>query len=441
MNRLYAISAALFFCTIFYSGCDKPMSILNKVKKPQGSAQSDNDKNNTPADDIARQMANEEARIKSALPADIPLNLQWTMPVIDGKAISIFVPEKKLELPFMIVQTNRNSYIAVDRTNGRVLWITELGGTPTAPPDFTAFSTYTIIDNHLINLARERGEVIWKLQLDFPSTGHLCAFEVDRDNPFFVMPAMDRLVYGYNTTKSVWPPERGVGTIKREDIMIERTKLHMLWKYPTEGLIEGPVAYKGGFAYITDSANKVYAVNSLAITNNRPDTAWKGITRGPNPGGIIVGGAYAVVASRDQNIYCYLRRTGNLAWRYEAGEMFVKHATFVADPFKKEVAIIANAKKGPLLCMATQGGKVLWQRNKTGKVAAIDDEIDKSDKERTSIIIAYDDGSMEGVQFSTGQTVWKSEPGIIGYTAESPQEKSVYAITKDGKTVFSLRRR
>ncbi|MHC4873919.1 MAG: outer membrane protein assembly factor BamB family protein [Planctomycetota bacterium] len=440
---------ALLCLSLLICGCE-PGSFLSDAKNAiagppkNGKKATAADKTNgkeRPASTLESRIARDELSLKENLPQDLPLELQWTVPVIEGRAIKLFIPSPKTKLEFLIIQTDNNSYIAVDRKNGRARWITELGSYTKAAPAFTPHSVFTIVDNHLINLSQQKGEVIWKLRLDFPSTGHLVAFEEELGNPFFVMPSLNRLVYGYNTVKTVWPPKRGAGSLNRKDIMIKRTNLHMLWKYPTEGLIEGQAGYKGGFAYVSDSKRKVYAVNSINILNNRPELTWKGITRGPNSSGVTIGGAYALVTSRDQNIYCYLRRTGSLAWRFEAGEQFTEPAVFTACPFRKEVALVARSSEGSIFCIATQKGKLLWKRDKPGKIVALDDQVDKADKERTSLVIAYEDGSMEAVQFATGASVWKVAKSVIGFTAENPIEKSVYAVSTDGKTVFALRRR
>ncbi len=332
--------------------------------------------------DFIGKAATDEIALKDRLPKDLPLELQWTVPVVEGHGVKLHIPAAKKKLSFLIIETDKNNYIAIDRKNGRAKWMVDLGMKPSTAPVFTKYSVYTIVNNYLIGIAKDKGEILWKLKLDFPSTSYFTAEEGKRDFPFFVIPAMNKIVYGYTITNSVWPPERGVGSITRKDLSIRRSNLQLMWKYSTEGLIEGRVDYKDSMAYIADSNRKTCALDCLKVKGYRPELIWKAISQGPNSSGIVVAGAYAIVASRDQNVYCYLRRTGSLAWKFESGLTFVRPVVFAACKYRKEVSVIAFAKNGTIFCLAAQSGKILWQREKSGKVVAIDVEDDRLIKKK-----------------------------------------------------------
>jgi outer membrane protein assembly factor BamB len=369
------------------------------------------------------------------------MRLKWAVPTSGEKITKVIVPYIKQKVTPLYALTESNSLIAFDRNNGRAIWWVELGSEPMGDPVASAYSVFIVVDNMLIGIDAEKGGILWKVPLDFPSSGKFVAIEVDAGNPVFVMGAMNRLVYGKKLVGSVWPPKVGKGKISRDDIMIERKVLHQLWKYPTEGGVVGQLNYKDSFIYFGDTKNKVYCVDSGTISVGRPHLAWKAVTTGPNVAGITVGGAYSIVCSRDQNVYCFMRRTGGLAWRYETGFPLVEPAEFVADPKVRRVAIAVRAEGGELLCLSTQGGSLLWQRETgDGKIVGMDDEPNNIKEEQTSIVVGYNDGSLEAVQFQTGKSMWKFPAGLIGNAAINSKDYCVYAVNKDGNILFALNR-
>jgi outer membrane protein assembly factor BamB len=380
------------------------------------------------------------AALQERLPDACPLRVQWTVPLPEITVEKVWLPPAEAEAKYLLVLSEGNDLIAIERSNGMAHWWTELGGKPLGRPAFTRYGVYVIVGGHLLYLERYSGEVIWRLRLGVPPSPYFTVVETERGKPVITVAALNRMIQTFETTTSVWRPKKSLSTPDREVVQVKRTHLRRLWQYPTEGVVEGPIAYTNGRVYAADSDRYVYGLDASLIQTGRPQLAWRALTGGANSAGVLVRGAYAFVASRDRNVYAYSSRTGGEAWRYSSGSMMTQPPSYVVDPATERAALLVNTQ-GEFLCFDPTTGKPRWTDATATRVAGLDVDEDREASDQTSLILQRDDGSLAALTWDAGAERWTVPAGLFDLVAPNPYEEGAFVVSGQGHALSRLARR
>jgi outer membrane protein assembly factor BamB len=375
------------------------------------------------------------------LPDSSNVHSAWILPIPGVRAKRLWVSPPESEIRALLILTEGNDLIAVRRGNGQALWWLQLGEEPIGPPAYTPYSIYVVVKGALLCIDRNSGDVLWRDRLDFPPTPYLDVQETRIGEPFIFMAAINRVLYAMDVRKTVWPPKAGYGSITRKDLMLERHELNIRWRFPTRGVIEGPIAFKDGFLFAADAERRVYCLNTLNVNIGRPKLAWNTITRGPNGSGVLVRENYVFVASRDRNLYCYSRSSGGEIWRYESGGILTETPVYLKDPVTGAESVCQRGGDGDLFCLDAARGTKRWEIDSGGVIAALDDDPEKPDERRASVVVAHPDGSATALQFHSGEVLWQLPAGTLSATPQNPWEPGFYTLSADGAAIVALRRR
>lgn len=378
--------------------------------------------------------------IQSKLSRQCPLRALWSVPFPELTIKALWVPPARTRYDYLLVLSEAHDLIAIQRQNGMPLWWTELGGAPLGPPAYTPYGLYVIANGYLLNIERYSGQVVWRQRLGFPATPYMHVLELEQGKPLLSMVASNGVIRGLTVQRSVWPPRHGHSELSQEDIAIQRYSLRTEWQYKTQGLVEGPVSVRDGVIYAADSARRVYALNAAAAHQGRPAVVWKAITRGANDKGIIGYGSYLYLASRDRNLYCYARQTGNEVWRYESGHLFAKTPVRMRDAITQSINVFAVARDGPLFCLDGKRGDFLWSCDNGVEVVGFDIDTDRPKADQMAVLVQRADNTITASHFRTGGELWSVSPEVVGFAAANIVDQAVYAVSPNRRSVMALGR-
>jgi len=377
--------------------------------------------------------------IEAQLPDEILIDLDWALKLPGTQAVSLHLPPASTGLEILLAVTRDNGLVALDRETGTARWWVELASAPHGAPQFSQYAVYAIVENHMVSIDARSGLVRWKLALGFPATGHFAVWEPLEGQPNLAVPAINRIVHGLTVGTRTWPPAEPRGTVSRDDLVIERYRLQEVWRFATEGLVEGPVAYDDDYVFVADTKRGVYALNTLRVGAMRVETAWQAYTQGPNSAGVVAGANLAFVGSRDRSLTCYSTNSGGRVWRKITGYPHVEQPTVGYDPVSGQPHLFANSLNGPLFCFDGRSGEILWQLPVSATLAAMVDQRENAPEKRAAAALFTDTG-LALHDLRTGETIWQLPASLARTVAENPSSGSIYAVSGDGRTVFALER-
>ncbi|MFW5858231.1 MAG: PQQ-binding-like beta-propeller repeat protein [Planctomycetota bacterium] len=381
-------------------------------------------------------------RLQDQLPDELPVEVLWTVPLRDREinVQTLWLPPARVEADLLVALTTQNDLLTFRRGNGVARWWTRLGATPMGTPTFSDYSVYTVVNGYLLCLEITEGEVFWRLRTKFPPSPNMTVNEPERGQPRITMAALNRMVHGLSVMEVLWPPQGGLGKLTREDILLREKHLRGQWHHPTEGIVEGAVARAGGYVFVADSANQVYCLNPQNLRGSRPRIVWRTTTRGPNTAGVVVEDTYALVASRDRNLYCYSRINGGDIWRFSAGEILVEPPVWIRDPATEQAVVLQRGREGTLFCLSATTGDQLWTLPGTARVCGLDRDEDRPPAEQTAVVVQLADGALRALRLRSGETAWSLPGGILGPAAAQAHAYAVYATNPNGDQIVALGR-
>lgn len=375
--------------------------------------------------------------INAALPAKCPLEAQWALPIPGITIKKIWVMPKELEYNMVLVLSTERDLIAIESTSGRTLWWKKLDGDITGEPAISKFSIYLIIKNHLVNMDKTGGIVLWRTLLDFPAGGPMTVSEEKQGQPVFCISSVARVIYGVDMVKVTWPPKHGAGSITQKDFKMDSFHPRILWRCPTDSLIMGDMAFVEGFVYATDLDGVIYAVNSNLVNLGRAMVTWKEYSQAGNFAGVLTSGTFVIIGSRDRNIYCYARKAGGLVWRYESGFRIEEKPSFLVDRWTNTTYVGFRCTDGPYVTIADMDGELKWKHEAGGRAVGLDEEKEKPLNERTSILIHETDGAISSVAFKDGTVHWSIASGLLSMVGDNHESQGIVGVTqKEGALVY-----
>lgn len=430
----------VWLCTLLAGGCTPSAPVPEEVPPAATAPEAEGPAlgNGTVTELVT---LSDNRSVQQRLPENSPLVVGWTLPFKDQKIKSLTLMPLRSKMNAILVLTENHDLIALERNTGKGLWWVRLGGAPLQRPVFSEHTVFVVVDGYLIAIEKQSGNVLWRSRLPFPPAEPMIATEPVLGSPMVAIASLTKVIYGLTVNTTVWPPERGFKTVYPKDITIERKILHVLWTFPIKGFVEGAFDYYDGDLLACDSERKVYALDVTSIHRNRPHLKWSSLTRGPNTAGMVINGGYAFTASRDRNIYCYLRRDGGELWRNETGFRLVDLPQVVKDPGTLKPFVFQNCSEGPLLCLTANEGKLIWQDDQGGYVALVSEDKDRKQQERGAVAIVHPDESITCRQILDGREMWTLPPAFLKSIAGNVIDQQVYGVIDEGQTLCMLKRR
>jgi len=387
-------------------------------------------------------------KVASFLPNQGPMDVRWAVDLRDRKVVKFWLPPARLtpslalDIDYVLALTDRNDLIAFRRRSGETLWWTQLTGPLTGDPAFTQFGLYFVVRSNIICLELHSGEVIWHLNLDFPPSAGPAVAEANKGSPVLYVPGLDRKIYALEVEKETWPPAHGVGSVTRDDIVIDKYILRILWRYATYAQVAGNISYYDRQVFAVDAKYNVYAIQSTELAIGMPKNVRLYRTQGPMAVGPTVVGPHLYVPSRDRNLYCLRRRDVTQEWSYASGQLLEEPVYPLLDPFLNRTAIICKSGvSGPLVGLLDTTGEPIWELPGGERVVGLfvdpENELDK----RSVMVVRNQDRSISGHYASSGGRVWEVPGDAFSPFCTNAEEEFVFTCIADGQIVCALQKR
>jgi eukaryotic-like serine/threonine-protein kinase len=257
--------------------------------------------------------------------------------------------------------------VALNVTDGKLMWRAEAGGELSASPAADDRSVYAAtryaepeqghVHGTLRALSKSTGVTLWMSTLPAPLGGSL----VTGENGLFAGSA-DGRVYAFDkrTGLTLWINEYSggfssqplvtdkmvyLGSDDGTMLALDQATGHLVWQYRTHGAIQGPIAVAEGIVYFGSGDGYVYACSEL-----RGKLLWRRRT------GAAVQSVAAVengllAASLDNFVYFLSLRKGALVWRRQLPGRISARPVIASDgalftPLSTDSAIVLNLRDG-----------------------------------------------------------------------------------------------
>ncbi len=386
-------------------------------------------------------------KVQSALPSQSATDVRWAVDLQDRKVTKIWLPPQRLtpsislDLDYFLVQTDRHDLIAFHSRSGRPLWWTRLTGPLTGDPSFSQYGLYFIVRSHVICLELHSGEVIWRLNLPFAPSAGPSVHEPNEGKPLLHVPGLDRKIYALEVEKDLWPPKHGAGSVSREDFVMEKWVLNILWRYATYSQIAGRVVYYDRQVFAADTKYNVYAIQSTDLAVGMPKHIRFFRTQGPMVIGPTVVGPHLYVPSRDRNLYCLRRRDVSEEWQYASGHLLEERVYPLVDPFLNKTTIVCKSGvAGPLVGLVDTTGKPRWELKDGKTLVGLFIDPENELKKRAIMVVHNMDASLSGHYASSGEELWRVPGKVFGPFCVNARDPLVYTAAFNSQIVCALQK-
>jgi|GEM_PF-2064146 len=410
----------------------------------------------------AQQIDAEVAARAIPMPAEMAMDLDWYSPHLnaaDGKVIKGWVRDD-----IILLETSSNKLICMRRADGVQRWICELDGPVRYAPAVSKINVLVNVNNHLIGVQKEGGNVRWKLLPNFVMS---CA-------PLIIDPAAYPKEYSKNwqAMESIyvggWNGRfhhlhvRGrmttfIKNIKnRDDFSAPDFELAYPWHktHKERGIITMGITLKDNIMYYGADDNNINAISRDGVERDpyylmgAPTTpVTVTIPQASNTTNSTLNSVY--VGGRDYYVYCLDRLTLKKKWNFAPGFAAVNriYADQPETPFAYVATSDGNLTALKLTPAYTPKGQPevpesfepAWQTKAVGTITASMDTVyvglEKDGEEPAFKGIA-------AIDKASGKTLWKSPSGFFSNFLEfhnewnlPTQNARVYAITTDNRLV------
>lgn len=380
-------------------------------------------------------------RIQAKLPSPSPVRIRWALDFQGRKIVSLWFPEESECLDTVFILTDRYDLIAIERKTGLARWWTRLAGPVTGDLGFTPFSILLAVKNRLLCLERGSGHLRWQVLLPTPLACGPAAQE-DKEGVMHVyLAGLDRRLSAYIVKTEVWPPEKGIGRLTRDDLQMEKTSLDRIWHYPSYGALCDRILYSEGKLLACDWAGYIYGINTLSGITGKPTDVW--VVRGRKSFlvGPTLAGPAVIVPGEDQNVYCLSRSEGGILWRYLAADALRERAQIAVDPTVETMMILVKVgKKGPLIALPEMGGDPIWEVLNAKRVVARLSYPENTPKKRCVFAAEDDKGGLLGFYAQTGEIAWKLSTPLFHRYAPNTYDDVILATTEEDRILCAIER-
>ena len=257
--------------------------------------------------------------------------------------------------------------VALNATNGKLIWRAEAGGEFSAAPatddrSVYAATRYSEPDRRLVHgtlraLSKTTGVTLWMRTLPGPLAGTLVAGE----NALFAGGA-DGRIYAFDkqTGLTLWINQYAEGFSSEPRLSgklvyfgsdsgnlfaLEQSTGHVVWQYHTHGAIQGAIAVAEGIIYFGSGDGYIYAFSEL-----RAKLLWRRRT-GAAVQAVTVVNNGLLAASLDNFAYLLTLHKGSLIWRRQLPGRIPARPVTTSDgalfnPLSTDSAIVLSLKDG-----------------------------------------------------------------------------------------------
>ncbi len=435
--------------TLLLAGCGSGQNDRTPVKTTKTKQASKSGK--TPAGKPAKRVVAPDTlleRVRSLLPKQGPIDVRWALKFKDRRIVKFWLPPERLtpseslDVDYLLLLTNRNDLIALQRRSGKMAWWTHLSGPPTGNPAFTKFGVYLVVRSHIICLELYSGEVVWRLNLEFPPSSGPSVFEPNQGKPIVHIAGLDRKIYAIEVEKTLWPPKHGAGSVTRKDFVMEENLLRILWRYSTYSQIIGDVVYWDHQIYAADALYNVYAIKSSELSIGKPKHVQLYRTQGPITVSPTIIGQYLFVPCRDRNLYCLRRQDISPNWHYAAGFLLETPVYELLDHFINRTTVVLKCGiKGPLTGLRDTDGKVMWELKDGLSVVGLFVDPENELNKRAIMVVRNHDKSLSGHYASSGEQIWRIPAAAFAPFCINAREELIFCGVNSGQVICALQRK
>ncbi len=368
---------------------------------------------------------------------------QWAVNLKSKRVSRFYNPDSLAELDYeyLLVLTNENELMAVERKSGETKWITKLTGRPTGEVCFTKFGIYLVERSYLVYLERHSGQVVWRIPLPLAAAAGPVVREEEKGEQAIYVPALDRKVYCLEVYKTQWPAAVNIGALTQNDFVMDKYVLRIVWRFPAEAQIAGELVYQDQRLFLTDTEHSVYSISTDELNMGKPQKILRFRTQGAMEAGPAVIGPYLLVSSRDRSLYCLGNRGMNEVWRYPTGHLLQDSAYPVIDPNTNETTVVIRCGlKGPLTGLLDVKGTVRWELEDGGEVVAQFQEPENEISLRGIMILHNRDDSLSANYISSGKQLWRIPAKALGPFCRNTRDPLIYTAALEGQYLCALKK-
>jgi outer membrane protein assembly factor BamB len=238
---------------------------------------------------------------------------------------------------------------AINKHNGRFIWVRKLGSLSASTPAVNASTVYVTLlaretgmeAGRVVALNGANGDVRWSRELPSPSESSPLL-----DSGMIFFGSQDGTVYALNA--------RSGATV---------------WTYHAEGAVKASPTLKDGVLYFGDYAGDLQAVNERT-----GQLIWRSGSEGAPLGSGTFYSTAAVAYGRiflgntDGRIYAYDQRTGSLDWAVQTGD-YVYASPAVATAPGLGATIYIGSYDGNFYAINARSGHIDWSHNGHGRIS------------------------------------------------------------------------
>ncbi len=321
-----------------------------KKKKKQDAEKPEPDGKD--GDTSAKQVTRRVVR----LPRDLPLEFVWSIPFerrIDRRRLYVYED-------IILLLTSNHWLYQVRKRDGVVQWVMELRKDLDQgfPPVVTKVGVYVVMNNVIVFIDKDRGEIVWKLEPKFAMSATPLIAE-----PNIYVPSWD----GRFHSLSIRSKERiFVRGKSREDSLIDRKYwLSKNWHRSTKGHIVQPARLRDNILYFGSEDNFFYAITREGRERYRFQT------QGKIKAACTTKPSRVYVGSDDFNLYALNRLTGDKEWHFPTGSDVLE--TPYVD-LQAGVVVVPSFRNG-MYGVDERTGAQLWHIEAGVQVVAVGPEL------------------------------------------------------------------
>ncbi|MFH0800215.1 MAG: PQQ-binding-like beta-propeller repeat protein [Pseudomonadota bacterium] len=189
----------------------------------------------------------------------------------------------------------------------------------------------------------------------------------------------------------------------------DAARIKRLWKFKTEGPVNGKAAAADGTVYFGDSKAFVYALNE-----ENGEERWRVRLDSEVLATPLVQGARLYVCDMSGRLYALDRQSGGEIWHTEQSDrgsgFSVRRAS---SPAAGDGSVVVGSAGGTVIAYRESDGSVRWARQIGDKQSQIYDIDTKPLIEGGRIFVSSADGQMKALDPATGQVLWTADAGGV----------------------------
>ncbi len=314
----------------------------------------DRDGNKTETEMEAALEAARRANVK--LPADLQLKYAWSLPL---KSHLVAKDGLWVDKDYVVAVAKDHHLHLIRKRDGVVMWMVELDDKPMYRPVITSKAMYVVVKNYIVCIDLAEGEIVWRIQPDFP----ISSAPIVREPDIYVG-SWDNKLY----TIEIRSRQRIWHKAKTDEGSFKGMIYYFFpsWHLTTKGHITADPQEYEGFIYFPSEDGHLYSISRDG------DLRYKAATQAPIKAAPAIKGDRAYVGSTDFSLYCFNRLTGSEIWHFPTG------ADVLKKPYvdrRSQLVYCPSNKNGVFGIKDDKSGRKLWHIEDAEDVLAVGKEI------------------------------------------------------------------